>query len=211
MLCGLHVRPLRPQARLPDRPHHVFAGLAALQPGATASAQLIAFRAVQGLGASMLNPVALSIIANVFPDPKARARAVGIWGAVAGVSLALGPLLGGALTQTVGWRSIFWINLPIWLGGDGCWPRSSCPSRKLRKRAAFDPVGQALVFGTLASLTYAVIEGPRAGWHLQLIRRLVCDWRQLLLAALRLVRAAARDAACWTCASFAACRSAAPP
>ena len=64
--------------------------------------QLIGFRAVQGIGASMLNPVALSIIANAFPDPKARARAVGIWGAVAGVSLGIGPLIGGALTQTVG-------------------------------------------------------------------------------------------------------------
>ena len=60
--------------------------------------QLIWFRALQGVGASMLNPVALSIIANAFPEPKARARAVGIWGAVAGVSLGIGPLIGGALT-----------------------------------------------------------------------------------------------------------------
>ena len=61
----------------------------------------------------MLNPVALSIIANAFPEPKARARAVGIWGAVVGVSLGIGPLIGGALTETIGWRSIFWINVPI--------------------------------------------------------------------------------------------------
>src|SRR5271155_5159776 len=69
--------------------------------------QLVGFRALQGLGASMLNPVALSIIANAFREPKARAHAVGVWGAVAGVSLAIGPLIGGALTQSVGWRSIF--------------------------------------------------------------------------------------------------------
>jgi len=75
--------------------------------------QLIWFRALQGFGASMLNPVALSIIANAFPERKARARAVGIWGAVAGVSLGIGPLIGGALTETIGWRSIFWINVPI--------------------------------------------------------------------------------------------------
>ena len=75
--------------------------------------QLIWFRALQGFGASMLNPVALSLIANAFPDPKARARAVGIWGAVAGLSLGIGPVIGGALTQTIGWRSIFWINVPI--------------------------------------------------------------------------------------------------
>src|ERR1700677_541975 len=77
--------------------------------------QLVGFRALQGLGASMLNPVALSIIANAFREPKARAHAVGVWGAVAGLSLAIGPLIGGALTQAVGWRSIFWINLPIGL------------------------------------------------------------------------------------------------
>ena len=75
--------------------------------------QLIAFRVLQGFGASMLNPVALSIIANAFPQPKDRARAVGIWGAVAGLSLGIGPLIGGALTETIGWRSIFWINVPI--------------------------------------------------------------------------------------------------
>jgi MFS family permease len=74
---------------------------------------LILFRGLQGIGASMLNPVALSIIANAFTVPKERARAVGIWGAVAGASLALGPLIGGALVQTIGWRAIFWINLPI--------------------------------------------------------------------------------------------------
>ncbi len=84
---------------------------------ATSLSQLNFFRTLQGLGASMLNPVALSIVANVFPDAKARARAVGIWGAVGGLSLALGPLLGGFLTQSVGWRAIFWVNLPIGLGG----------------------------------------------------------------------------------------------
>jgi MFS family permease len=69
--------------------------------------QLIGFRALQGLGASMLNPFALSLSANAFPEPKKRAHAVGIWGAVAGISLAIGPLIGGALTQAIGWRSIF--------------------------------------------------------------------------------------------------------
>src|SRR6202041_3653438 len=75
--------------------------------------QLIGFRALQGFGASMLNPVALSIIANAFPEPKARARAAGIWGAVGGIALGIGPVIGGALTQTMGWRSIFWINVPV--------------------------------------------------------------------------------------------------
>ena len=130
--------------------------------------QLIAFRGLQGLGASMLNPVALSIIANAFPEPKARAHAVGVWGAVAGVSLALGPLLGGALTQSVGWRSIFWINLPIGLTAVALAARF-VPESKAARARAYDPVGQILVFTGLASVTYAVIEGPRAGWGSPLI------------------------------------------
>jgi EmrB/QacA subfamily drug resistance transporter len=126
--------------------------------------QLIAFRAVQGVGASMLNPVALSIIANAFREPKARARAVGVWGAVAGVSLAIGPLLGGALTQSVGWRSIFWINLPIGVTAVAL-AAKFVPESKAPRARAFDPGGQLLLFVALASLTYAVIEGPRAGWE----------------------------------------------
>ena len=130
--------------------------------------QLIGFRALQGLGASMLNPVALSIIANAFPESRARARAVGVWGAVAGASLALGPLIGGALTQSVGWRSIFWINLPICLVAVALTARF-VPESKAQRARAFDPVGQLLVFVSLASLTYAVIEGPRSGWTSSLI------------------------------------------
>ena len=125
--------------------------------------QLVAFRAVQGLGASMLNPVALSIIANAFPQPRDRARAVGIWGAVAGVSLALGPLLGGALTQSVGWRSIFWINLPIGLLAVVL-AALFVPESKAAKARVFDPVGQMLIFVFLTAVIYAVIDGPRAGW-----------------------------------------------
>ncbi|MGC2404539.1 MAG: MFS transporter [Acidobacteriaceae bacterium] len=125
--------------------------------------QLIGFRALQGAGASMLNPVALSIIANAFPDPRGRARAVGIWGAVAGVSLAVGPLIGGLLTQAVGWRSIFWINIPICLIAAGLAARF-VPESKAPRPRAFDPVGQLLVFVCLASLTGGVIQGPHAGW-----------------------------------------------
>jgi EmrB/QacA subfamily drug resistance transporter len=130
--------------------------------------QLVAFRAMQGLGASMLNPVALSIIANAFPEPKGRARAVGMWGAVSGLSLAIGPLVGGALTQSVGWRSIFWINVPIGLLAVLLSARF-VPESKAPRARAFDPIGQLLVFTGLASLTYAVIEGPRAGWTSTLI------------------------------------------
>jgi EmrB/QacA subfamily drug resistance transporter len=124
---------------------------------------LILFRAMQGLGASMLNPVALSIIANVFPQPRDRARAIGVWGAVAGVSLAIGPLIGGALTQAIGWRAIFWINLPIGLAAV-LLAAKFVPESKAPRARRFDPVGQALVFAGLTSITYAIIDGPHSGW-----------------------------------------------
>ncbi|RDI97503.1 MFS transporter [Dyella solisilvae] len=124
---------------------------------------LVAFRIVQALGATMLNPVAMSIIANTFHEPKARARAIGVWGAVAGVSMALGPVIGGMLTESVGWRSIFWVNLPIGAAGMLLAARY-IPESKAAHPRRVDPVGQLLVFTILATVTYAVIEGPHAGW-----------------------------------------------
>jgi EmrB/QacA subfamily drug resistance transporter len=124
---------------------------------------LIGARALQGIGGSMLNPVAMSIITNVFTDPRERARAIGAWGAVVGISLALGPIVGGALTESVGWRAIFWINIPIGLAAVVLTALFVPESRAPRARR-IDPVGQLLVIVTLASLTYAIIEGPRAGW-----------------------------------------------
>jgi EmrB/QacA subfamily drug resistance transporter len=124
---------------------------------------LIAARALQGVGGSMLNPVAMSIITNVFTDPRERARAIGAWGAVVGISLALGPIVGGALTESVGWRAIFWINVPIGLAAVVLTALYVPESRAQRARR-IDPVGQVLVIVTLASLTYSIIEGPDAGW-----------------------------------------------
>ena len=129
---------------------------------------LIAFRMLQAVGASMLNPVAMSIITNTFIEPKARARAIGVWGAVVGVSMALGPLVGGGLTELVGWRSIFWINLPIGIAAIVL-AQLFVPESKAPHARAVDPVGQVLVLGALAAVTYGVIEGPRHGWSSPLI------------------------------------------
>jgi EmrB/QacA subfamily drug resistance transporter len=124
---------------------------------------LVAARVLQGVGASMLNPVAMSIITNTFTDPRERAQAVGVWGAVFGVSMALGPIVGGPLVSSIGWRSIFWINIPVGLTAIFLTLRFIPESRAPSPRR-FDPVGQALVMALLASLTYGIIEAPNRGW-----------------------------------------------
>jgi len=124
---------------------------------------LVAFRMVQAIGGSMLNPVAMSIITNVFTDPKERSRAIGVWGGVVGLSLGIGPVIGGALTQSIGWRAIFWINAPIGLAAFVLTAIFVPESRAARARR-IDVVGQLLVIVLLASLTWSIIESPRAGW-----------------------------------------------
>jgi EmrB/QacA subfamily drug resistance transporter len=129
---------------------------------------LIAARAVQGLGGTMLNPVAMAIVTNVFTDPRERARAIGIWGSVVGISLGLGPVLGGVLTETVGWRAIFWVNVPVVLVAIAATARYVPESRAPHARRP-DPVGQVLVVVLLASVVTGVIEGTRVGWGSPLI------------------------------------------
>ena len=124
---------------------------------------LVAFRILQAVGGSMLNPVAMSIIRNTFEDPKERAQAIGIWGAVVGISLAMGPVIGGALVQSIGWRAIFWVNIPVGAAAIVLTalfvPESRAPNPR-----RIDGVGQVLVILILGSLTYAIIEGPGHGW-----------------------------------------------
>lgn len=129
---------------------------------------LVAFRAVQAVGGSMLNPVAMSIITNTFTEPRERARAIGVWGGVVGISMAAGPLLGGVLVASVGWRSVFWLNLPIGLAALLLTALFVPESRAPRPRR-LDPGGQLLVMAALGSLTFAIIEGRAAGWSSPLI------------------------------------------
>lgn len=129
---------------------------------------LVAFRGLQAIGGSMLNPVALSIIVRTFTDPKERAKAMGIWGSVFGLSLALGPVLGGVLVSEIGWRSIFWINVPIGVAAIVLTQIFVPESRAARARR-IDPYGQGIVVAMLGSLTYAIIEGPNRGWSSPII------------------------------------------
>jgi MFS family permease len=105
----------------------------------------------------------MSIITNTFTDPRERARAIGIWGSVVGVSMAVGPVLGGALVDSVGWRGIFWVNIPVGLAALVLTALFVPESRAPRGRKV-DPVGQLLVITLLAAVTYAIIEGPGSGW-----------------------------------------------
>jgi len=129
---------------------------------------LVAFRVVQGLGASMLNPVALSILTTTFTDPRERTRAIGVWSGTVGLSLALGPVVGGLLVDSAGWRSVFWINIPIGLAAIVL-TRLVIPESKAATARRPDPVGQALVVVALVSVTTAIIEGSRHGYGSTLI------------------------------------------
>jgi EmrB/QacA subfamily drug resistance transporter len=124
---------------------------------------LIVFRMLQAVGGSMLNPVAMSIITNTFTDPRERAQAVGIWGAVVGISMALGPIVGGLLVSSAGWRSIFWINIPVGLAAIVLALRY-IPESKAPRARRFDPFGQVCMIVLFATLTFGIIEAPARGW-----------------------------------------------
>ena len=111
----------------------------------------------------MLNPVAMSIIRNVFEDPRERAQAIGVWGGVIGLSMALGPVVGGALVDSVGWPAVFLVNVPVGLAAIVLTALFVPESRAPHARR-FDPIGQLLVIVALSTLTYAIIEGPGNGW-----------------------------------------------
>src|SRR3954452_9049916 len=130
---------------------------------ATGPGALIACRALQAVGGSMLNPVAMSIIRNTFTDARERAQAIGIWGSVVGLSMALGPLVGGALVAAISWRAIFWVNVPVGIVAFVLTLRF-IPESRAPKPRRIDPLGQGLVIVGLVSLVYAIIEGPEAGW-----------------------------------------------
>lgn len=124
---------------------------------------LIAARLVQGIGGSMLNPVALSIISQVFVGRVERARALGFWGAVVGISMALGPIVGGVLIEAISWRAVFWINLPICAVAI-ILTAIYVPESKSATMRDIDPIGQLLAVLSLFGLVFVLIEGPALGW-----------------------------------------------
>jgi EmrB/QacA subfamily drug resistance transporter len=124
---------------------------------------LIAARVLQAAGGTMLNPVSMAIIASTFTDPAERARAIGVFGSMSGLALALGPILGGILVDGIGWRAIFWVNVPIVVAAIVLTAVFVPESRAARARRV-DPVGQVLVIVVLASVVTAIIEAGNLGW-----------------------------------------------
>ncbi len=125
---------------------------------------LIAARAIQGLGAAIVSPAALSIITTTFAEGAERNRALGIWGAVAGAGGAAGVLLGGILTSGLSWRWVLFVNVPIGLVAAGLAPRTLLESRSLGERRSFDLLGAVTVTAGLALLVYAVVDAVNSGW-----------------------------------------------
>jgi MFS transporter, DHA2 family, methylenomycin A resistance protein len=124
---------------------------------------LVGARAVQGLGAALLVPSSLALLRAAYRDPAERARAVGAWGAVAGVGAASGPVLGGLLVALASWRAVFIVNVPVGLVAMRL-SRRHLPPAGERSNAGLDPPGQVLGVLTLTLLTLGLIEGGSAGW-----------------------------------------------
>jgi EmrB/QacA subfamily drug resistance transporter len=167
--------------------------LASLAGGlAQSEAWLIAARAVQGMGAAIVSPAALSIITNTFADGPERNRALGIWGAVAGAGGAAGVLLGGILTSGLSWRWVLFVNVPIGIAAAALAPRTLRESRREEAGNSFDIPGAVAVTGGLALLVYAVVDAVNVGWGAT--RTIVClILAVLLLAAFVAIELRRRD------------------
>jgi EmrB/QacA subfamily drug resistance transporter len=139
-------------------------GAASLAGGfATSPGQLIAARAVMGLGAAMTFPATLSLISNVFTERRERARAIGLWGAIGGVAIAMGPIVGGWLLERYSWAAIFIAMAPV-AAVAAIGAALAVPASKNPDAAALDIPGLVLSSATMALLVFTIIEAPAYGW-----------------------------------------------
>jgi EmrB/QacA subfamily drug resistance transporter len=142
----------------------VFAAASLLCGLAWAPAALLAARVIQGAGAAVMTPTALSIISTTFAEGSERNKALGIWGALGGVGATTAWLIGGPLVDGPGWRWIFFINVPVGLVALALSPLLLRESRAALTRRSYDPGGALTITGALVLLVYAVVEAPGAGW-----------------------------------------------
>jgi EmrB/QacA subfamily drug resistance transporter len=127
-------------------------------------AALIAARAVQGVGAAIMTPTALSIISTTFPEGAERNKALGIWSMMGATGATAAWLIGGPLVEGPGWEWIFFINIPLGLAGLALSPVLLRESRAALTRRSYDPAGALTITGALVLLVYAVVEAPDVGW-----------------------------------------------
>ena len=140
-------------------------GIASLAAGfAATQGQLIAARAAQGLGAAIVSPAALSIITSLFQDGAERNKALGVWGAVAGSAGAAGVLLGGILTEYLGWEWVLWVNVPVAAIALAFTPGLIPESRSESATRHFDAAGAVSVTAGLSLLAYAFLDASESGW-----------------------------------------------
>jgi EmrB/QacA subfamily drug resistance transporter len=131
---------------------------------ATTDSVLIPMRCLQGLGAAIVLPAALSIVMNMFPEGTERNKALGVWGAIGASGATVGVMAGGLLTRYVGWQYIFFLNVPIGAAALLLAPRIVPESRLDTARRRYDPFGAVTVTGGLSLLVYAVSTAPQVGW-----------------------------------------------
>src|SRR5580692_11310251 len=131
---------------------------------ATSEGFLIAMRFLQGLGAAIVLPAALSIVMNMFPEGAERNKALGVWGAIGASGAAVGVMAGGLLTRYAGWQYIFFLNVPIGAAALALAPRLVPESRLDGGKRRFDPLGAVTVTGGLLLLVYAISTAPQHGW-----------------------------------------------
>jgi len=124
---------------------------------------LIGARAVQGVGAALMNPATLSIITATFP-PKERGQAIGIWAGVSALALAIGPLIGGLIVDNINWHWIFYVNVPVGVVGVLVSRWVIAESRDTSHEQSIDLPGLVTSGGALLALSYALIEGNKHGW-----------------------------------------------
>ncbi len=147
--------------------------LGSIACGMAPTIELLSFaRGVQGLGAATVNVTSLALVSAAFPEATQKARAIGLWTAIASVGTAVGPTLGGVLAEQWGWRSIFYVNVPVGILVLVLTMGFVTESRDERPRQ-FDLSGQLLFIIAVGTLVYAVIEGPHAGWTSPLIAALL--------------------------------------
>ena len=149
-------------------------------------AALLAARVVQGVGAAIMTPTALSIIATTFPDGSERNKALGIWGALGGIGATAAWLIGGPLVDGPGWEWIFFINIPLGLAGLALSPLLLRESRAPTASRSYDPGGALTSTGALVLLVYALVEAPDTGWG-DVRTILLLAGSALLLAAFALI------------------------